>query len=650
MDCRFCNGNQTHHCENRADMSQPSQSSQFALLTQRRFGPFFWTQFFGAFNDNVFKIALLTILTYDALRWTTLDVGLLNNLIPGLFILPFMLFSATAGQFADKFEKSRIARYVKLFEICIMAIAAVGWMTHNLWILIAAVAGMGLHSTLFGPVKYAYLPQQLKQEELVGGNGVIEMGTFVGILLGEILGAVLVLHKPWGIELVAGGTIAIAVIGWLTSRAIPLTPAPEPELKINWNPITETIRNLSFSRQNRPVFLSLLGNSWFWFYGAIVLAQFPLYAKDYLHGDHSVFVLLLIVFSLGIGTGSLLCERLSGHKVEIGLVPFGSIGLSVFGFDLFLASLAYTNTAPVDMSGFIAQHGSLRILFDCLMIGIFGGFYIVPLFALIQTRCDRKHLSRTIAGMNILNAIFMVGAALIAMLMLRMGLSIPQIFLATALMNALVAIYIFSLVPEFLMRFIAWLLIHTVHRVRGIDTDRIPDEGAAILVCNHVSYVDAIVIMAASPRPIRFVMDHRIFKIPILSWIFKTAKAIPIAPAKEDPWLMEKAYVDIAQALHEGELVCIFPEGKLTRTGEIDEFKGGIRKIVARSPVPVIPMALRGLWGSMLTRSEGNPFGRSFKRGPLSELALVVGEPLSAAQATPELLREQVAALRGEWK
>jgi 1-acyl-sn-glycerol-3-phosphate acyltransferase len=631
-------------------MSQPSQSSQFTLLTQRRFGPFFWTQFFGAFNDNVFKIALLTILTYDALSWTTLDVGLLNNLIPGLFILPFMLFSATAGQFADKFEKSRIARYIKLLEICIMAIAAIGWMTHNLWILIAAVAGMGLHSTLFGPVKYAYLPQQLKQEELVGGNGVIEMGTFVGILLGEILGAVLVLHKPWGIELVAGGTIAIAVIGWLTSRAIPITPAPEPALKINWNPVTETMRNLSFSRQNRPVFLSLLGNSWFWFYGAIILAQFPLYAKDYLHGDHSVFVLLLTVFSLGIGTGSLLCERLSGHKVEIGLVPFGSIGLSVFGFDLFLASVAYTNAAPVDMSGFVAQHGSLRILFDCLMIGVFGGFYIVPLFALIQTRCDRRHLSRTIAGMNILNAIFMVAAALIAMLMLRIGLSIPQIFLATALMNALVAIYIFSLVPEFLMRFIAWLLIHTVHRVRGVDTDRIPEEGAAVLVCNHVSYVDAIVIMAASPRPIRFVMDHRIFKIPVLSWIFKTAKAIPIAPAKEDPWLMEKAYVDIAQALHEGELVCIFPEGKLTRTGEIDEFKGGISKIVARSPVPVIPMALRGLWGSMLTRGEGNPFGRSFKRGPLSELSLVVGKPLGPAQATPELLREQVAALRGEWK
>lgn len=627
-----------------------SQSNQFALLAQRRFGPFFWTQFFGAFNDNVFKTALLTILTYEALSWTTMDVGLLNNLIPGLFILPFVLFSATAGQLADKFEKSRVARYVKLFEIAIMLIAAAGWMTHNLWLLIAAVVGMGLHSTLFGPVKYAYLPQQLKPEELVGGNGIIEMGTFVGILLGEVLGAVLVVHKPWGVELVAGGTVAIAVIGWLTSRRIPFTPAPEPELKINWNPITETIRNISFSRQNRPVFLSLLGNSWFWFYGAIILAQFPVYAKDYLHGDHSVFVLLLTVFSLGIGVGSLLCERLSGHKVEIGLVPFGSIGLSVFGFDLFLASVSYTNTSLVDMSGFVAQHGSLRILFDCIMIGVFGGLYIVPLFALIQTRCDRKHLSRTIAGMNIMNALFMVTAALVAMVLLNMGFTIPQIFMATAIMNAVVAAYIFTLVPEFLMRFIAWLLIQTIHRVHAVDTDRIPDEGAAVLVCNHVSYVDAIVIMAASPRPIRFVIDHRIFKIPVLSWIFRTAKAIPIASAKEDPWLMEKAYVDIAQALHEGELVCIFPEGKLTSTGEMNAFKGGVKKIIDRSPVPVIPMALRGLWGSMLTRGEGNPFERSFRRGPLSKLSLVVGRPIAPAEVTPQSLQEQVAILRGEWK
>ncbi|MES2049050.1 MAG: MFS transporter [Pseudomonadota bacterium] len=627
-----------------------SQQSQFSLLRQRRFAPFFWTQFLGAFNDNVFKIALVTILTYDAIHWTTLDVGMLNQLIPGLFILPFLLFSATSGQLADKFEKAGMARTIKLLEIIIMIIAATGWMMHELWLLLAAVAGMGIHSTLFGPVKYAYLPQHLHQDELVGGNGVVEAGTFVGILLGEILGAILVVHKPWGIELVAGGTIAIAVIGWLASLRIPYSPASEPELKITWNIFAETFRNISFSKQNRPVFLSLLGNSWFWFYGAIVLANMPLYAKDYLHGDHSVFVLLLTVFSFGIGAGSLLCERLSGHKIEIGLVPFGSIGLSVFGFDLYLASLTYSNTALVDMMGFMNQAGALRILFDVIMIGVFGGLFVVPLFAVIQTRCDPKHLSRTIAGMNIMNALFMVIASLCGMLMLRSGFSIPQIFMATAILNAIVATYIFSLVPEFLMRFIAWLLIHTVHRVKGVNTESLPEEGAAVLVCNHVSYMDAIVIMAYSPRPIRFVMDHRIFQIPFLSWVFRTAKAIPIAPAKEDPWTMEKSYIDIAKALHDGELVCIFPEGKLTATGDMNDFKGGIMKILERSPVPVFPMALRGLWGSFLSRDKGNSFGRSFRRGSFSKLELVVGESLQPSAVTPLVLQEKVKALRGDWK
>lgn len=627
-----------------------SQASQFSLMTQRRFGPFFWTQFLGAFNDNLFKTALIIVLTYDALSWTTMEPAMLANLIPGLFILPFVLLSATAGQIADKFDKARLSRFVKLLEVAIMALCAVGWYTHTLWILIAGIVGMGVHSTLFGPVKYAYLPQHLKQEELVGGNGVVEMGTFVGILLGQVTGTLLVAIGDAGVEVVAAGALLTAIVGWLASRGIPVSPAPAPELKINWNPITESVRNISFSRQNRTVFLSMLGNSWFWFYGAMVLAQFPVYAKDYLHGNQLVFMLLLTVFSVGVGAGSLLCEKLSGRKVEIGLVPFGSIGLSIFGIDLYLASLSYTNTVAVDVAGFLAQDGALRILADIVLLGVFGGFYIVPLFALIQTRCDPKHVSRTIAGTNILNALFMVASAGVAMVLISMGYTIPEIFLATAIMNAVVALYIFSLVPEFLMRFLAWLLIHTIHRVRTIDTDRIPEEGAAVLVCNHVSYVDAIVIGAASPRPIRFVMDHRIFKMPLLGWVFRTARAIPIASAKEDPWLMEKAFVDIAQALHEGDLVCIFPEGRLTSTGEVAEFRKGVAKILERTPVPVIPMALRGLWGSLLTRDKTNVFERSFTRGLRSKLALAVGDPVPPHVATPEYLREQVLALRGDWK
>ncbi|MBB3118892.1 MFS transporter [Pseudoduganella violacea] len=627
-----------------------SHSSQFALLGQRRFAPFFWTQFLGAFNDNLFKTALIVIMTYDAASWTDMSPSTVTNLIPGLFILPYVLFSATSGQLAEKFEKSAMARFIKWLEIGIMALAAVGWLTHSLWLLIAAIVGMGTHSTLFGPVKYAYMPQQLKPEELTGGNGMVEMGTFVGILLGQVFGDVLVMQKPLGLMLVASATLLFAVLGLLSAYRIPHTPAPAPQLKLDWNPVRETFRNLAFARKNRSVFLSMLGNSWFWFYGAMVLAQFPVFAMDHLHGDHSVFVLLLTAFSLGIGAGSLLCERLSGRKVEIGLVPFGSFGLTLFGIDLYFAAQGYVNTATVDAFSMLAQQGAWRIVFDVVMIGVFGGFFIVPLFALIQLRCDPQHLSRTIAGMNILNALFMVVAAGVAMLLLQHGLTIPELFLATAVMNALVAVYIFSLVPEFLMRFLAWLLIHTVHKVKTIDAEHIPDEGAAVLVCNHVSYVDAIVIGAASPRPIRFVMDHRIFKLPLLGWIFRTARAIPIAPAKEDPWLMEKAFVDIAQALHEGDLVCIFPEGKLTATGDVNEFKGGIAKIIERSKVPVIPMALRGLWGHLLSRHQDNALERAFRKGWRSRLALAVGQPLAPHEVTPELLRNQVLELRGDWK
>jgi MFS family permease len=438
--------------------AEARQTSQFALLRQARFGPFFWTQFLGALNDNVFKTALLTILTFDALSWTQADVGLLNNLIPGLFILPFVLFSALAGQLADKIDKARLSRAIKLLEIAIMLMAAIGWMQHSLWLLVSAIVGMGLHSTLFGPVKYAYLPQHLHSRELIGGNGLVEMGTFVGILLGEIAGALLVVQKPFGISFIVWSTLAIALLGWLASTRMPRSPAPAPELALRWNLWAETLRNLRHSRANKPVWLALLGNSWFWFYGAIILAQFPVYAKQYLHGDHGVFVLLLVMFSLGIGAGSLLCERLSGGKIDIGLVPFGALGLSVFGIDLYFASVAYTNPAMVDMAGFVATAGSARILSDCALIGVFGGFYIVPLFALIQTRCERAHLSRTIAGMNIVNALFMVAAAGAAMLMLSLGLTIPGIFLATGVLNACVTLALFLHMPEFLQQFRAWLL------------------------------------------------------------------------------------------------------------------------------------------------------------------------------------------------
>ena len=621
--------------------------NQFDLLRQRRFAPFFWTQALGAGNDNIYKNALVIFVAYHAANLTAIDANTLVNLAAAIFIAPFVLFSATAGQVADKFEKSRLIRYIKVLEIAIMAIGFMGFWWRNLPLLFTALALMGLHSTLFGPVKYAILPQHLKSEELVGGNGLVEMGTFVAILIGTIVGGLLVAVEPNGPVLAGAAAIVVAIVGWLASRAIPLTPAAAPGLAINWNPFTETWKNLKFAQGNRVVWLSMLGISWFWFYGATFLTQFPNFAKNVLGGDEHVVTFLLASFSIGIGLGSLLCERLSGGRVELGLVPFGSIGLTLFAVDLWFATHALHATGQSGVGTFLAQPVHWRVTADLVLIGLFGGFYIVPLYALIQERSEATHRSRIIAANNILNALFMVSSAGLAIGLLATGVSIPGLFLATGILNAFVAFYIYTLVPEFLMRFIAWILIHTFYRVKKEGLENIPEEGACILVCNHVSYVDAIVIAACVRRPVRFIMDYRIFRVPLLNWVFRTMNAIPVAPAKEDAVVKEAAFTTAAKALHDGEIVGIFPEGRLTDNGEMQPFRGGIERMVKDTPVPVVPMALRGLWGSFFSRaSEGRAMRRW--RGIFSHIAIVVAPAVRPALATPDALHAEVLALRGD--
>ena len=447
-------------------------SNQFTLMNEQRFRPFFFTQFLGAFNDNVFKTALITLVAFHASSLSSIDGATLATLLPGLFILPFFLFSATAGQIADKFEKSQIIRYVKVFEIGIMAFASAGFFLHNIWLLAAALFMMGMHSTIFGPVKYSYLPQHLKETELIGGNGMVEMGSFVAILLGQVLGASLatVAHHELFTSI---AIIAIGFLGYFSSRGIPNSPAADANLKINWNPITETLKNIKFIWADQTIWLAIVGISWFWFYGATLLAQFPNFAKDILLGNESVFILLLSIFSIGIGIGSLMCEKLSKGKLEVGLVVFGAIGLTIFGADLYFSSTYLHETVNVksmfDYKSFITyshpdvysfNHESVtrwRLLADIALTGFFGGLYIVPLYALIQTRAKKSHQSRVIAANNILNALFMVVSAGFSILLLGKGLNIPQLFLATALLNVLVTIYLCIRQPEYFKTFIAWI-------------------------------------------------------------------------------------------------------------------------------------------------------------------------------------------------
>jgi hypothetical protein len=620
-----------------------SEHSQFSLLKEKRFLPFFLTQFFGAFNDNVFKNALVIMIAFKVAS----NSDMLVNLAAALFILPFFLFSAIAGQIADKYEKSKLIKIVKFIEIMVMSLAAIGFFFESISLLIFVLFLMGMQSSLFGPVKYGYLPQHLHKDELIGGNGLVESSTFLSILLGTILGGLLIAMES--IYPISFSVIGIAILGFISSQFIPNTPSSSPEIKLNFNIFAATYKNMKFLPSNRVVFLSVLAISWFWFYGSIFLMQIPNFTIKVLSSDKLVATLLLSMFSIGIGVGSLLCEKLSGKRVEIGLVPLGAIGLAIFGWDIASASHGWVASAEIlTVQQFWAASGSFRILADLILIGLFGGLYIVPLYALVQERSNPKHLSRVIAGNNIINALFMVLAAVLAMVILgALNWSIPALFKVTVLLNILVTLYIFMVVPEFLMRLIVWCLISIIYRVRPKGMENIPHEGPALLVCNHISFMDPLILGGFIRRPVRFVMHHTIFKIPVMNWIFRAAKAIPIAGYKEDPVMYEQAFASVKKALSDGDLVCIFPEGALTPDGEIHEFKSGIERIIKETPVPVIPMALNNLWGSMFSRKDKKLLDRR-PRKFLAKIDLNVGKPVTPEQANRKMLHDLVIELKKE--
>jgi len=626
-----------------------AEGNQFQLLRERRFLPFFLTQALGAFNDNVFKNALVILVAFLTTQLSVADVNFYTNLAAALFILPFLLFSATSGQLSDKYDKARLAQIVKLLEIAIMLVACAGFVGNSIGLLMAMLFMMGLHSTLFGPLKYGLLPQVLADNELVGGNGLIEMGTFLAILLGTILGSTLIRVPGYGAWLVGGVTIALAIAGLVCALAMPRAPPVDPGLRINFNPFSETWRNLGYIRSDRTIFLSCLGISWFWFYGSIYFTQLPNYTKEVLGGNPGVYTLILTLFSIGIGFGSIMCERLSGHKVEIGLVPFGSIGMTVFGADLYFAHPDSSGQLGLDVAQMLGQAHIWRVLIDLSLMAIFSGFFIVPLFALVQARSDPARRSRVIAANNILNALFMVVAAgLSGVLLNKAGLSIPGLLLATALLNAVVAIYIYTLVPEFLLRFVDWLLINTLYRIRPAGLDNIPEHGPVLLVCNHISFMDPLIIMGCVRRPVRFVMYYKIFETPVVKYVFRAAKAIPIAGAKEDAGIMERAFATVDRELADGNIVCIFPEGGITRDGTIQRFRPGMERILAQRPVPVVPLALRGLWGSLFSRRDSTLGRMRLPRRFWSKIELVAGPAVPPDQANAALLEAKVRELRGD--
>ncbi|MFM2641889.1 MFS transporter [Vibrio chagasii] len=620
-----------------------NNSSQSSLLTQKRFLPYFITQFLGAFNDNIFKNVLLLFVAFASVDTLPISSNLFINLAAGLFILPFFLFSALAGVLADKYEKSWFIRKVKLLEVVIMSLGAIGFIYESYGILLLLLFLMGTQSAFFGPVKYALLPQQLETKELVSGNALVETGTFLAILIGT-LGAGIIASEESAKLVAAICIVSFAVLGYVSSCFIPEAPSNAPDLKVKWQPIKLTQATLAIAKKDRPTFQALMSISWFWFLGATYLTQFPNFTKLHLNGTESSVAFLLALFSVGIAIGSLACDKLSNHRIEIGIVPMGSLGISIFGL-LMATSIPESLPEFGSFQQFVTYSELWPLFAYLLLLGISGGIFIVPLYSLMQLRAKPDERAQVIAGLNIYNSLFMVGSAVMGIVCLSvLELSIPQLFILLALLNTFVMLYLFYQVPIYAFRFFTWVVTHTMYRVKHKNLHNLPENGGALIVCNHVSYMDALLLSAVCPRLIRFVMEEDYAKLPPLRRFLKRAGVIPISSTNRRS--IRNAFNEVEQALHEGHIVCIFPEGKLTSDGEVAEFMRGMELIIRRSPVPVIPMALKGLWGSYFSRYKG----RACKGLPTrfwTKLEIETGEPISPADASCETLRQAVADLRG---
>lgn len=576
-----------------------------SLLKDKRFWPLFWTQFFGAFNDNVFKNALVLLITFKAYRLGSISPEQMVALCGGIFILPFFLFSAVAGQICDRYPKDKLIVGIKIWEIIVMLSGALGFYFENIVVLLGTLFFMGLQSAFFGPIKYSILPELLNEDELVQGNALVASGTFISILIGTIIGGALIGIESGGREATGIAVLIFAIMGtWVSTKVQSLAPA-NPELEINWGLFKPSWKIVKVTREIKSVFLAVMGISWFWFLGAALLSMFPVYGKNILGTNSDVVTLFLAMFSIGVGVGSQICEKLSHKQVELGLVPFGTIGISLFVIDLCIVGDPKLGLSGVGISEFLSYPIHWRILVDIFMLSVFSGFFIVPLYTFIQSRSPKGSRSQVIAGLNIINAAFMVSSAILLTVLYGADFTVTQIFGIWGALNLVVAFYIYTVIPEYLMRFLAMILTRFIYKLRVSGHDNIPSHGGCIIVCNHVSFIDWLVIAAAIRRPVRFVMWYKFMQIPLIGFLFKDAKVIPIASQKENETILNQAYSEIDQALNAGDIVCLFPEGQITYDGELCEFRPGIEKILEKRPVPVVPMTLKGLWGSFFSRAHG---------------------------------------------
>jgi acyl-[acyl-carrier-protein]-phospholipid O-acyltransferase/long-chain-fatty-acid--[acyl-carrier-protein] ligase len=613
-----------------------------SILKSRQFLPLFVTQFMGAFNDSMFKNALVVLITYRFAAHSTIAPQILVALTGAIFILPFFLFSATAGQLADKYDRAKIARVVKVAELVLMGMAVAGLFLPSLTVLLVVLFGMGMHSTFFGPVKYAILPQHLEGKDLLKGNAYVEAATFLSILLGTVLGGIfagmgvspadmgvvtdaaapvaasaeLEESGTLGLWLLSGLMTGVAVIGYLCSRFIPAAPGPEPQLNVNRNFWAETLKIMEMLLTDVGVYRAILAISWFWLAGATYLTQFPTFAKDFLHGDPSVATLLLTLFSVGIGFGSILCNKLLRGQVQATYVPLAAIGMAIFGVDLYFATQATAVPAAglISAMDFVSQPANLRTMFDLFMIALCGGVFVVPLYAIVQKRSDPAYMARMIAGLNIMNALFMVASSVFTALLLKMDMTIPQIFLAMALANILVAIYIVQLLPDALFRSLMRGVFTFLYKTEVRGLENFNAGGRMLIIANHTSFLDAALIATYLPVPVTFAINTHIAQAWWMKPFLKLVDAFPVDPT--NPMAL-KGLIDVVKS---GKIGMIFPEGRITVTGSLMKVYEGPGLIADKAKAKILPIRIEGAQYSRLSRLRGKAKLRAFPKITLTIL------------------------------
>lgn len=620
-----------------------------SILKSQRFLPLFLTQFLGAFNDNLFKNAMVMLITFSfAAEGNTggMSSEVLVTVAAGIFILPFFLFSATAGQFADKHDKAKLARLTKLAEIVFMALAAAAFLLKSVWMLMFVLFCMGAQSTFFGPIKYAILPQHLSREELLKGNAYVEAGTFLAILAGTILGGLLVMHQSYGIWIISGAVIAVAVAGYVSSRGIPAAPGPSPDLKIDPRFWTETRKIMADTQHDVVVYRAILAISWFWLVGATYLTQFPSFAKYFLGGNESVVTLLLALFSVGIGAGSVLCEKLLKGRVQLTYVPLAAIGMAAFGVDLYFATCAVQvqpdpaggEAALVSALSFASGWAGWRVMLDLFFISVCGGMFVVPLYAMVQSRAPADMVARTIAGLNVMNALFMVTSAVVCAILLKLSVTIPGIFLAMALCNILVAVYIAHLLPEDLVRSIIRAILTWAYKVDVKGLENFDAAGKRVLiVANHTSFLDAVLIAAYLPVKITFAINTHIAGKWWLKPFLSLVDAFPLDPT--NPMAVKK----LVEVVREDKIAMIFPEGRITVTGSLMKVYEGPGLIADKAAAKLLPIRIDGAQYSPFSRLRGKVTIRAFPKITLTIL------PPCDFQLPPDVMgrrRRQMAAAR----